>query len=181
MFEHGIEVRGPAIGNSQLSFNSKTGDIESDCYHIADLMKDTCAGKLAGPFKISDEIKQVCIHITESKCYFNPLVLCKRHCVRKDKTQQSKGRRIADLTANGINGLQDPDIVPVNNLPSFDFLMALLADKDFFLDFDYAAAYRNIRISCQNWGLISYLYDNFVFIELSLPFGLVQAAYYMQT
>ena len=102
-----------------------------------------------------------------------------RSCVEKYKTRQSKGRRVTNLTGNGLNDLQDYGR-NVFNLPSFNFLMFLLSDKNFLFSFDYAAAYRNILLAENCFGMIAYVYKGHAFIEFKLPFGLVQAAYLMQ-
>ena len=94
----------------------------------------------------------------------------------KAKRLQSKGRRVSDLTANGLNAFQGPEERRVNNLPSFRFLMALMCDKDRLFDFDFSACYRQIPYAKNCWGLVSYCYNGYAFIDLSLTFGLGKAA-----
>ena len=86
---------------------------------------------------------------------------------------------MTNLTGNGLNALQEYGR-NVFNLPSFNFLLYLLSDKNFMFSFDYAAAYRNILLAEECFGSISYVYKAHAFIDFKLPFGLVQAAFLMQ-
>ena len=98
--------------------------------HIMDLLNDVRSGKVAGPFKLVPGMDHVIVRVTPEVHYKVPLVFASRHCTGKAKRLQTKGRRVTDLTGNGINDLQDPKLKPVNNLPSMNFLFALFSDKN---------------------------------------------------
>ena len=88
--------------------------------------------------------------MSPDKYYIVPINFAGRDCVAKAKTNQTFGRRVTDLTANGLNGIQKLEDIPVYNLPTFEFIMALLSDKSYFFSFDYKAAYRNIPMDLES-------------------------------
>ena len=178
-FCHGIPVSGPDLPNNPKDFDCMSDCIEDNIWHMHDLLNDIVLGKVAGPFPLEEEIDHVIKCIRPGKYYKTPLVFAHRSCKPKLKRRKLKGRRVTDLTGNGLNDFQDPSRAPVNNLPSLKFILSLLSDKSYCFDYDYEAAYRNIPYECQSWGLISYVYDNKAFIDLSLTFGFRPAAQIM--
>ena len=112
--------------------------------HLSDLLNDVKEGRVAGPFKLKPGTNYVDLEVEPGIHKRVPLVFASRHCCPKAKKLQTKGRRVSDLTANGINDLQDPKRRPVNNLPSLRFILSMLSDKNWLFDYDYSAAYRQI-------------------------------------
>ena len=88
------------------------------------------------------------------------------------KTQQLKGRRVSNITESGVNALYTFKEKTVPNLPTLRYIMALLNQANWLVDFDYRAAYRQLPYDCRSWGTIAYNYDNHIFIDLSGTFGL---------
>ena len=175
-FCHGIPVSGPDVPNNPKDFDCKSDCLEDNIWHIHDLLNDVIDGKVAGPYVLKEGVDHVIKFLWPGHYYKTPLVFAKRSCKPKAKRRKQKGRRVTDLTGNGLNALQDPERSPVNDLPSLKFILALLSDKRFCFDYDYQAAYRNIPYECSSWGLVAYVYDNKAFIDLSLTFGFCPAA-----
>ena len=118
----------------------KTEDTESNILHLYDLLNDVKKGFVAGPFKLTSKSNWVNTFIWKGKYYRTPLVICPRHCTIKSKKRQTKGRRVSDLTANGINSFVPLVQRQVLNMPNLLYIMKLLLDKKWFFDFDYANA-----------------------------------------
>ena len=137
-------------------------------------------GKVAGPFLLSKDTCQVKIIQNGSVRYINPLVFAARHCTLKEKRRMKKGRRVTDLTGNGLNSQYSKEETTVNSLPSLHFLMCLLNDKEWMFTFDYCSAYRNVPYHLNSWGLVAFVFDGYGFIDLSLTFGYGRAALIMQ-
>ena len=126
---------------------------------------------LAGPFKINPNTKNVLVFTKPDLFYKVPIVITPRHCTDKQKRLQSKGRRVSNVTKSGINDLYAPH-ESRTNLPTLRYIMALCNGASHLVDFDYAAAYRQMPYDCRCWGLISYNYNGHIFIDLSGTFGL---------
>ena len=180
IFTHGVKVGNPGYFNDSRDFDCKSDSIEDNILHIHDLMNDVKTGKVAGPFPLQPGQNFVKVFVRKDKFYKVPLFFANRFCTYKTKRLQTKGRRVTDLTGNGLNSFANQDQRSVYNLPNFHFLMALLNKKKYLFDFDYQAAYRNVPYSCDSWGLVSFCYNNKAFVDLSLTFGFCEAAYIMQ-
>ena len=155
--------------------------MEDNILHISDLLGDVVAGKVAGPFRLLPETKRVLVIENDQILHNNPLIFAKRHCTFKEKRRMKKGRRVTDLTGNGLNGQYQPWESSVSSLPSLNFLMCLLNDKNLLISFDYQAAYRNVPYASESWGLVAFVYGGFGFIDLSMTFGYTRAAKIMQS
>ncbi|MAD43538.1 MAG: hypothetical protein CMH98_00910 [Oceanospirillaceae bacterium] len=130
IFTHGIHVNYTGDPTQDwASCDCKTNDKESNILHIHDLLGDTKVGKVAGPFKLQAKTNWVVTFTREGKYYKTPLVLCPRHCTTKSKKRQLKGRRVSDLTANGINAFVSLTERQVLNMPKLEFIMKLLLGK----------------------------------------------------
>ena len=150
MFSRGVIIKKPKNPNRWQEFDCKTNDMEDNILHISDLLGDVVAGKVAGPFRLLPETKRVLVIENDQILHNNPLIFAKRHCTFKEKRRMKKGRRVTDLTGNGLNGQYQPWESSVSSLPSLHFLMCLLNDKNWLISFDYQAAYRNVPYASES-------------------------------
>ena len=171
-YTHGIPVKILDKPNDRFKYDCKTQHYEDNILHLHDLLSDTAAGRLAGPFKVPDHVDHVIIAPKIGLYYKVPLIITPRHCTVKMKTQQLKGRRVSNLTESGVNALYSYHEKAVPNMPTLRYIMALLNQATWLIDFDYRAAYRQLPYDCRSWGTIAYNYDNHIFIDLSGTFGL---------
>ena len=148
LFTEGVKITGPQQPNDWHDHDCYSeNDLEANILHLSDLLNDVKDGKVAGPFKLGPNTKYATVEVKPGVYKRIPLIFASRHCCPKAKRMQSKGRRVSDLTANGINELQDPKRRPVNNLPSLRFILSMLSDKTWLFDYDLSAAYRQIPYS----------------------------------
>ena len=110
---------------------------------MSNLFRDVQDGKVAGPFILTTRTKQVKVIRDGKILAINPTFFAMRRCTKKEKRRQTKGRQVADLTGNGLNGQYSWEESTVT-MPSLHFLVCLLNDKEWLFNFDYNAAYRNI-------------------------------------
>ena len=148
MFEHGIPINSPGYSNDPSEYDCKTNDLEENSLHLHDLLSDTAKGRVAGPFKREKGVRYVAVFTPTGNVYKVPLFFAMRRCTHKGKRLQKKGRRVTDLTGNGLNSFANQDRRCVTNLPSMHFLMALLNKKSYLFTFDYNAAYRQLPYKC---------------------------------
>jgi len=73
--------------------------------HITDLLNDAKAGKIAGPFKLHASKAKVFVINKNGRIRENTFFPAKRKCTAKAKRLQTMGRRVTDLTGNGLNAL----------------------------------------------------------------------------
>ena len=84
-FTHGIPIRTPYIIPPIDQFDCKTSSPEDNILHIHDLLSDTAAGKVAGPFKIKRNTTHVIV-CPKPGIYFKvPFVISLRFCTLKMK------------------------------------------------------------------------------------------------
>ena len=130
IFTHGIPVKNPGYSNNRREHDCKTKSVVDNILHLSDLLNDVALARVAGPFKINDNVDHVIISPHPGKYFKVPLFYHSRFCTHKQKRRQSKGRRVTDLSGSGLNALYNKSESSVHNLPSLRYIMALLDKKE---------------------------------------------------
>jgi len=136
--------------NEKDMHDCKSSNLEDNILHMHDLLSDTASGKVAGPFKISENVDHVITCPRAGIYYKVPLIITPRFCTIKTKRLQLKGRRVSDLTKSGVNYPYMHHEKTVSNLPTLRFIVSLLNNANWLIDFDYSAAYRQMPYDCRS-------------------------------